>query len=142
MSRKKQASGENEALLDLFCQSNLFPLKDYYGSLTAEVDMSHTTNSVARRHVYSKLYDTDLFPLKDAGLQSRLSQEINGMITFIESTFLINIVTIRVKFTISSNNKPVFIGANDCFFTFKQESSVSVTLRRRKLLRREQQDSY
>jgi hypothetical protein len=137
LSKKKNLTPDLEKILEHYCQTNLFGLRDHYNTILPGEDNTHYLSSITRRHIYGKLFEEELFPLKDGGLQGEISHVFTGLVTFIESTFLINIATVRVKFAISSHNKPIFIGASDCFFTFKDEGSLHFIARNRTFLFRQ-----
>lgn len=121
LSKKRQEGSYYEMAVDTFYRSNLAGLKDYYNGLCPNEDIKKCLNSVHRRHILPKVVDTSLYPLKDANLQATLTHEITGLVNFIESNFLLNINRIAVKFSISKNGRPVFIGAKHCFFNFKHK---------------------
>lgn len=121
LTKKKQEGSFFEMAVDTFYRSNLASLKDYYNSLCPNEDVKKCLNSVHRRHALPKVIDRSLYPLKDANLQTSLTHEIIGLVTFMENNFLLNINRLTVKFAISRQGKPTFIGASNCFFNFKNK---------------------
>lgn len=107
----------------MYYRSNLAGLKDHYNTVGLNEDTRASLSSVRRRHVLPKIMDRELFPLKDASLHGILSHEVTGLVTFLESNFLMNIHKIVVKFAISPEGKPIFIGASKCQFSFKNQGT-------------------
>lgn len=120
MNRKRAELPGFEKIQELYFQSQLFSLREYYRNLSGEEEFKATLSSVTRKHAYPSLFDIDHFVLKDASLQASITRDITDFVSFIESTFYINIGTVRAKFVLSKHSaQPIFSGATDCFFQFK-----------------------
>ena len=125
---KKKAEGPGaEKMQELYYQSQFYTLKENYRPLNSDDDFKEYLGAVQRKHTYPNLYDIELFALKDAVLQTAISKDISGLVSFIESTFYINIVMMRSKFVLSKEmGVPIFCGATECYFQFKSHELESI----------------
>ena len=120
MNRKRGELPGFEKIQELYFQSQLFSLREYYRNLSGEEEFKATLSSVTRKHTYPNLFDIDHFVLKDAALQTAITRDLTDFVSFIESNFYINIGTVRAKFVLSKHSaQPIFSGATDCYFQFK-----------------------
>jgi hypothetical protein len=126
IAKKPIEDSLKEKIQDLYFGSQIHVLRDYYRSLVGEENFKQSLSSVNRYHTYPGLFPIEFYFLKDASLLSALSRELNALVTFIESTFMINIGTITTKFAIcKETGRPVFLGAGSCYFQFKTHEMQS-----------------